>query len=210
MRRRFTLIELLVVIAIIAILAAMLLPAMNMARETAKTIQCGSNMKQMGHGYEFYANDFNGIIPGIYRPSDGAPWATFIVPYTGFKWEVFQKSLCPSMPLGALVSFAQVDLPVNPWVAYSKWKITKPTRKVALTETVPQGLSWSVQTWAMNDIDYLKPHHNHKAGCNLLFVDGHLEWSKVNMSANSEYNGATAWPAVPRDYFQNIGSAALF
>lgn len=73
--------ELLIVISVIAILAALLLPALNQARETARKISCVSNEKQIGLAIVQYNNDFNGFMPAWcnYKPSDGpdnrASWA---------------------------------------------------------------------------------------------------------------------------------------
>ena len=83
-QRSFTLIELLVVIAIIAILAAILLPALNSARERGRTANCISNLKQLGSVSLMYCNDNDDyLIPG--RGYSGAPWwsVNYMIPYLG-------------------------------------------------------------------------------------------------------------------------------
>ena len=78
-QRGFTLIELLVVITIIAILAAMLLPALSRAKAKAKQSYCYNNLKQMGLAMLMYADESNGRVP---RGNDPFWWQVFI-PYLG-------------------------------------------------------------------------------------------------------------------------------
>ncbi len=80
MRRAFTLIELLVVISIIAVLAAMLLPAITLVRGQARTAVCGSNLRQMAIAYELYEQDSEYRLMPYVQNSTGM-WMAMLKPY---------------------------------------------------------------------------------------------------------------------------------
>lgn len=128
-RQRFTLIELLIVIAIIAILAAMLLPALNKARETAKSAKCVNNLKQIGTAYAVYTANYNDfMIPMFGAPDYKLYWHHQLLNYNDstYKYEsggvprsVFD---CPAMPVHDDENNAiLIDYGLNPFIIRTSW-----------------------------------------------------------------------------------------
>src|SRR5439155_26949426 len=76
----FTLVELLVVIAIIGVLVALLLPAVQAARESARRTQCANHLKQMGLAFQNF-EAANGFLPPDCIRSQWPSWAAIILPY---------------------------------------------------------------------------------------------------------------------------------
>lgn len=210
---KFTLVELLIVIAIIAVLAAMLLPALNKARERARGATCQNNLKNIGYAMAMYTTDSNDFFINYHWLADGnVHWYHAIKPYfdNSSQWKELKVFNCPSArDMRKFFTGAGLLSTVGNSYGYHK-RFVRPNQvknPSAVLQIVDIKARWSGQAIAFRPRAYVNAFFSstrlmnnwtsdkdwmianwHNGGPNCLFLDQHVQWIKESVLFDNGHN----------------------
>lgn len=201
-KKAFTLIELLTVIAVIAVLSAILIPAVGRARESANQSKCVSNLRQIGVAVQSYANDHKGRYPeASFSGPDGKPWCRVIEPYVGMESDGTESGNlfhCPAVEDDLHHGWSDygyntnlgLGKPQDNGVSARRVNIADPAKIVVVGDS--GDVATGNASWQFKAKQYARgwesetsvPHCRHNGMANLVFLDNHVEsltWEEMEL-----------------------------